>query len=154
MAHEPRYVARPLAEGRQRNRDDVEPEKEIFAKRSFVHAPREVLVRRRQNAHVDADRLTTTDALDLFRFDRTKQFGLRLGTEVSDFVEEERSSVRELEAPNAAVRCPGERPLFVPEHLALDELAWYRRAVDPNERPVAPRACPVNRRRDELLSRP
>ena len=67
---------------------------------------------------------------------------------------EERSGVRELEAPNAAVRCPGERPLFVPEHLALDEIAWYRRAVDPNERPVAPRACPVNRRRDELLSRP
>jgi hypothetical protein len=100
------------------------------------------------------DGLSTADTLDLLCFDRPQQFGLRLGTEVSDFVEQKGSGVGELEASNAAIGRSGERPLLMAEHLALDEIAWYRRAVDANERPVAPRAGSVNCRGDELLPRP
>ena len=48
---------------------------------------------------------------------------------------------------------PGERPLLVPEQLALDQLARHRRAVQRDERPATPRAPFVQRARDQLLAR-
>src|SRR6478752_1570415 len=74
--------------------------------------------------------------------------------QIPHFVEEQRAGVCELEPPDPAVRRTGERALLVAEHLALDEIARDRRAVDPHERPVAPRAPEMDRRRDELLARP
>src|SRR5262249_29657305 len=51
-----------------------------------------------------------------------------------------------------SLRRARERAPLVTEHLALDEIAWDRCAVDANERPVATRAAHVNGGGDELFS--
>src|SRR5690606_37926604 len=45
-----------------------------------------------------------------------------------------------------------ERPLFVTEELALDQVCRYGRTVDPDERPGAAPARAVYRPRDQLLA--
>src|SRR5213079_1385492 len=62
-------------------------------------------------------------------------------------------AVRLLELPEVARRRAGERALLVAEQLRFDQLRGDRRAVDADERPLAPRAALVDRARDELLAR-
>src|SRR6185369_9760553 len=110
------------------------------------------VVRRRKNSHVDLDRLSAADALDLLRFDRTQKLCLRLRAEIADFVEQQRAGVRELEPSETPLGGAGKCAALMPEHFTLDQVARNRRAVDAHERPLAPRALRVNRRGDELLS--
>ena len=76
------------------------------------------------------------------------------GREVADLVEEDRASVRDLEAADAALEGARERAALVAEELALDERAGERGAVDRDERTVAAGAARVDRARDELLAGP
>ena len=76
------------------------------------------------------------------------------GRQVADLVEEDRASVRDLEAADAALEGARERTALVAEELALDERAGERGAVDRDERTVAAGAARVDRARDELLAGP
>jgi len=62
--------------------------------------------------------------------------------------------VRELEHAGPAIVGSGERSLFVPEDLALEERLGNRRAVDRDKRKRRPRTQLVNGPRDELLAGP
>src|SRR5262249_14733607 len=84
---------------------------------------------------------------------RAQQLCLRLAAEISDFIQEQRASMRELEPPDATIGRTSEGAALMPEHLALDEIAWNRRTVHPHVRPIAPWASGMNRRSDELLAR-
>ena len=82
-----------MSPGRSRSggtvdRNHVQPEEQVLAERAVGDRAREILVRRRDDAHVDADRLAAADALDLLRLDRAQQLRLRLGAQVADLVEE------------------------------------------------------------------
>ena len=80
-------------------------------------------MRRRDDAHVDRERLGAADALERALLEHAQQLGLRLGRHVADLVEEDRAAVRGLEAADAARVGAGERALLVAEELALEELA-------------------------------
>src|SRR5205085_3113460 len=112
----------------------------------------EVLVRRREDAHVDVDDVLAADARDLAALERAEHLRLRHEIHVADLVEEERAAVRLLEEAAALALRAGERALLVTEELALDELARDRRAVHLHERLLLARAEPVDRPRDELLA--
>ena len=99
-----------------------------------VDALREVLVRRRQHAHVDVDDVLAADARDLPRLHRAQHLGLRHEVHVADLVEEERPAVRLLEEAAALLLRAGEGAPLVAEELTLDELARDGRAVDLHER--------------------
>ena len=121
------------------NRNHIQAEEQILAKAAVGHRATEVLVRRRQNAHIDFDRLAAAHALDLTRFDGAQQLGLRFGAEVADLVEKERAGVREFEPAEATIGRARECPAFVPEHLAFHQIARDGRTVHANERTIAPR---------------
>src|SRR5205823_9366312 len=117
MPHERRNVARTLAQWRHGHRDDVEPEEKILPESSFRGGARQILVRRGDDADVDANRLASADTLDLLRLDRAQQLRLCLGAEVADLVEKERPGMGELESSDAPIGRPGKRALLVTEHL-------------------------------------
>src|SRR5690606_33311927 len=59
VCRERRDILAPLAQCRQAHREDAEPVPEVLAKPSFGHHGPKVLVRRGDNAHVNADRRLT-----------------------------------------------------------------------------------------------
>ena len=65
-----------LAQGGRADWDHGESEVQIFAKRSFLDLFFEILVRRRDDAHVNFDRLLRADALDLTFLQHAEHLGL------------------------------------------------------------------------------
>ncbi len=143
MPHERRDVVRTLAKRRYRERDDVEPEVQILPERAVGNRAREILVRGREDANIDADRLAATDSLDLARLDRPQKLRLRLGAEVADLVEQQRTTVGQLEASDPTLGRSGERTALVTEHSRSRRgLAGSRRSS--RERTDGP--CATHRR--------
>ena len=105
---------------------------------------------RRRARH--ADRLLAADALQLAVLQDAQQLGLRRFVQVADLVEKDRAAVGQLELAAAHRRRAGERPLFVAEQLALDELGRNGRAVDLHERARRHRALAMDVRRQQLLA--
>src|SRR5690606_19993060 len=112
----------------------------------------EIAVRRRDQAHVDALGLGTADALEFGFLDRAEQLDLDLEGDLRDFVQEQGTAVRELEATGTARDGARKGATFVTEELALDEPRRDRGAVDPDEGRVAALRPVMQRLRDELFS--
>src|SRR5450759_1927893 len=144
-------VVAALPEWRDLQRDHLQPEVEILAKGSRPHRTLEIVVRRRNNAHISANDSVPAHALDFLRLDRAQQLCLRVGAEVPHFIEEQGSAMRQLEPADASLRRAGERAPLVAEHLALHEIARNGRAVHAHERLFASRAPIVDRARNKLL---
>ena len=103
------------------------------------------------DADIDLERARSAEALELALLEHAQDLGLRDQREVGHLVEEERAAVRELEASFLASRGAGERALLVSEQLGLEERLGQRRAVDGDERAVAPSRALVDRARHQLL---
>ena len=125
---------------------------EILAEVALLDLLFEVLVRRRDHAHVDVHRLRRSQPLDLALLQHAQHLGLRLQAHVADFVEEDGAAIRLLELAHLPLGGARERSLFVAEQLRLDEVFGNRGAVDLHEALAAPRAQAMNRPRDELLA--
>ena len=147
-------VLHAIPERRQRQRNHVEAKVEILAEHAFAHRAREILVGGGDDPHVDADRLGAAQSLDLFGLDRAQQFGLGFRSQIPHFVEQQRTGVGHLEPADPASGGSGKRAALVAEHLALDQVARDRRAVDAHEWAITPRTRFVDRRRHELLAGP
>ena len=152
MADQWRDVFRPLAQRRNVDRQHVQPEPQVFAKLSLPHRLLQILVRRGDDAHVHFERTLPADPLDDPALQHAQQLRLRLRAQVTDFVEKQRTAVRQLEAALAPVRGAREGAALVTEHFRLDQIARQGGAVLGDERLAAARAEPVDRRRDELLA--
>src|SRR4051794_35333378 len=96
-----RGVGRARAQGRHLQADDVEAVEEVLPKLSLRDHVLEVAIRRGDYAHVDADRLVASDALELAFLQEAQQLYLHRGRDLADLVEEERAVVRLEEAPVA-----------------------------------------------------
>ena len=95
---------RALAQRGQANRHDVEAVEEVLAERPAGDELLQIAVGRRDEAHVDADRLDAADALELALLQHAQELHLHLDRDLADLVEEERAAVGELEAPRLARR--------------------------------------------------
>jgi hypothetical protein len=82
---------------------DVEPVIEILAKASFSHFDREIAIGRRDETHVDANRLVAADALERSLLQHAEKLHLQRERDLADFVEEERAAVRLLEPADASL---------------------------------------------------
>src|SRR5581483_8533790 len=112
----------------------------------------EILVRRGDHAHVDANRLLSADALERLLLQHPQHLRLRLEAHVADLVEEQRAAVRELEFSLPLIDRAGERALAMTEELRLDQLLRNRRAVHIDERLLRAMREPVQCARDDLLA--
>src|SRR5262245_34972045 len=149
---EERDVFDPLPQRRNVDGKDVEPVEEILAERFLRDLLFEVPMRGGDDAHVDVDRLRTSEPLDLTFFEHAQQLDLHVRWQIADLVEKDRGIVSQLEASDLPGERTGEGTLFTAEPLTLDERARNRRAVDAHHHPPPARAHVVNLRRDELLA--
>jgi hypothetical protein len=155
-ARQHRDVLAPLAQRRQAQADHVQPVEQVLAEAAGAHALLEVLVRRRDHAHVALQGLVATDAVELAVRQHAQQPRLQVEGHVADLVEKQRAAVGLLEAAAAHGLRAGEGAALVAEEFALEQVLRDRRGVDRDEgalaAEIAARAVAVQRARDQLLA--
>src|SRR5262249_46551994 len=124
----------------------------VLAKLSRCNAVLEPPIRRSDEAHVDRSRLQTADTGYLALFDGAKKLGLTRERQLTNLIEEDRSSVGRLQETALRLRCSCESATFVAEQLALEEGLGKRRAVDANEWSTRARGLTVQAPRQDLLT--
>ena len=90
-------------------------------------------MRRRDDAHVDLDRVRVADALELALLQHAQQLRLQRRAHRPDLVEEQRALVRLLEASLARADGAGERAAHVAEELRFEQRLGNRAAVERDE---------------------
>ena len=128
-----------VAEPRHLDAHNIEPMIEVFAEGAFAHGILEILVRRRHDPDVDADRRLTADAKELALGQYAQKASLQRRCHVADLVEEQGAAIGLFEAADAALRGARERAFLVAEEFRLEQLRSERRGIERHERPAAPR---------------
>ncbi len=122
-----------FAQGRDIDRNHVEPVVEVFAKRSVFERGAQVAIGGSDQPHVDLDGARAAQALEFALLQHAEKFDLDGGRHVSDFIEKESAFVGEFEFARLAGGGSGEGPFFVAEEFALQKILGDRRAVDFDE---------------------
>ena len=123
MLNEHRNVIAAITQGRQLHGNDVQTVIEVLSERSLGHHLREVGIRSGDDPHVDLDRLTVADTLELALLERAQQLCLERAAHRPDFVEEERAFVRLFESSLARADRAGERAANMAEELGFQEVS-------------------------------
>src|SRR5689334_1079329 len=103
----------PIAQGRNLQVYDVEPEQQILAEFPFADRVGENAVRCRDNSNVDRDWPVAADAVDDPFLDGAQQLGLQPNLHLGDFVEQERAAIRFLEFADATGERAGKGTFLV-----------------------------------------
>ena len=82
----------------------IQAVEQVLAEQLGRHGLLEVLVRGRDDPHVDLDRLAAAHALDHLLLEHAQQLGLERQVHVADLVEEHRALVRQFELARASAR--------------------------------------------------
>jgi hypothetical protein len=153
VVHEQRDVLAPLPERRDLHAHDVEAVEQVLAEAPGGGLGLEVPGRRRQHAHVHPAGLRLADGADLLLLEHAQQLGLERQRQLADLVEEQRAAVGLGEEPAPRAVGAGERPLGVPEELALEQRLRDRGAVHGDEGVVPARGLRVDGAGEHLLAR-
>ena len=122
------HVGRPLAQRRDFQIDDVEPEQQVLAEAAVAHRLGEIAVGGGDDADVDRHRPRAADAVDDALLDRAQQLGLQPHVHLGDFVEQQRAAVGLLEFADPPRHRAGEGALLVAEQFGFEQLSpgWRR----------------------------
>ena len=152
MGDQLRDVAATLAQRRHVDRDHVEPVEQVLAKPALLDFRAEVLVGRRDHAHVHRQRLSRSDPGDHAFLQRAQHFRLCGEAHITDLIEKQRAAVRKLELARAIGKRAGEAALHVAKQLTFDQLGGDCRTIDLDEGSRGAWVQRVNRARDQLLA--
>ncbi len=137
MFGQERNILAAFTEWRENERNDVDAIVEVFSELRFSNKVIKILVRRCHDADIDLDWLNPPDSCKFALLDDTQELRLRDRTQVTDFVQEQRSGVRQFKLSDASGCGIRERPFFVAEEFAFYERFRQRRAVQGNEGALA-----------------
>ena len=152
MANEHGDIARAVTQRRGKDRENLEPIKEIAAKLLFGDHLCQIAIGGGDQANIDVDGAGATEALDFPFLQSAQKLGLQVEREFADFIEEERALVREFEAAHFAGDGSGKRALLVAEQLALDQAGRNGRTVELDKGALAARTEPVNGARQQFFA--
>ena len=139
-----RDIAVSFPQGRQVDGKDIQPVVKIGAKLLLLdHAP-QVLIGRRDHAHVHWDGAAATKALDLPLLQNAQEFRLEFQGKVADFIEEQRAAIRGLEASLTVGNGARKGASLVSEELTLHQRRGNCGAIDGHEWLLPPRAGGVD----------
>src|SRR5690348_13353480 len=122
MLDQQRHVALACPERRQGNDLERKAVEKVGAELSLVDLSRQILVGRRDDPDVYADRLGGADPRDLAIFDGAEKPVLGRHGKRSKLVQEQGPAVRLLEAAMPRLGRPCEAPGLMTEQLGLDEI--------------------------------
>ena len=115
-------IGRAIAQRRDLQVDDVEPEQQILAESAFAHRIGEVAVRGCDDADVDRHRPGAADPVDHALLDGAQQFRLQPHVHFGDFVEQQRAAGGFLEFADAPRDRAGEGALLVAEQFGFQQM--------------------------------
>ena len=104
-------VTQAIAQGRKLNGKNGQAVIEVFAKLLLRDTLLQVGIGRRDYADIDFEVLVPSKPLDLALFEEPEDFALQREGHIADFVEEERASMRRVDAPDARLYGAGEGAL-------------------------------------------
>src|SRR5262249_18061313 len=142
----------PLAQRRHLDHEDRDAIVEILAERALRHRRPEIFVGRGDETDVRPDGLAAAHLEELAALDDSQELGLERRAQLAQLVDEEGPGVGQREDAFTMLRRAGERALHVAEQVALHQPFGNRRAVERDQRPIAPGARVVDRAGDELLA--
>ena len=145
---------RGAVQGRNVDLENTQAEEQVLAELTGGNQRTERPVGGRDHPDVGLPRWRVAHRSHFTVLDGSQKLHLEARCNIADLVQEHRAPVRQLEKPLAVSYPAGERPLDVPEELALDERRAERRQTDRQKRPVAPAAMTVNCPRDQFLATP
>src|SRR5262249_22421784 len=151
--HELGDVVHPLAQGRYRDRQDIEPVVEIIAQRAVLQRLKRILVGGRHDPPVVVGLALSDKASYVPLLEDAQNLRLGTGLHLRHLVEEQGAAVSELETALAALDRAREGALLVAEDLALQQSLGNGRAVDGHERALPARRQRMHRSGNELLPR-
>src|SRR3546814_8599162 len=120
MADERGDVLEAIGEAGNLEHDHAEAEEQVFAEFAVGDRSAKILMRRRDDAHIDLAHLAAADADDRPVFEHAEQLDLHVETHVADFVETVGAAVACLEIADAAGGGAGARAFFMDDELGLD----------------------------------
>ena len=135
--HEHWNLLDALAQGRDRDLDDVQAEEQILPEASLPYEFRQVPVGGRDDPNVDVDVVVPSQACEFRVLQHLEEHCLEARRHLADLVQKDGAGVGEFELPVLARRSTRERPFFVAEELALQQRFWERRTVDLDEGTLA-----------------
>src|SRR4029453_6207971 len=106
-----------VAERRNLDLDDVDPEEEILAKSAAAHVFPDVPVRGSDETSIERPRLSGTQPADDALLQRAQELCLKHRVHLAELVEEEAAAVRRLEEAFVRALGAGESALLVAEQL-------------------------------------
>src|SRR3954466_891280 len=118
-----------LAKSGDVEREDVQAEKEIAAKRAVLHGSIEIAICGGQDTSVYGDAAGTSNRADLFFLNGSQEFGLQVGRKFTNLVEKDRTAIRDREQTIFRLRRSGKGAFHVTEQFALDQIRGYGTAV-------------------------
>ena len=115
MVGQQRQILQAVAQRRERDGDDRQPEEEILAEAPLGNLQAQILLGRRHDPQVELDRLGRAHPADLPLVERAQQLGLHVERQIVQLVDEQRAALAHLERAAALVGGAGEGPLLVAE---------------------------------------
>jgi hypothetical protein len=110
MLHQVGDVVLPLPKRRDPCREDIEAVEEIRPEPTGFDLRLQIPVGRRDEAHVDTDRLTAAHPFEFLLLQHPQQPGLALRRQFPDLVQKQGAVVRQLEATHPPLQRGGKGP--------------------------------------------
>ena len=114
--HQQIDIVATLPERGQMNRHHVEPIKQIFAETAALDLRFEILVRRRNDAHIDLDARHAADAFEFLLLQHPQKLDLHLKRHLGHFVQKKRSLVGSSKRPGFEETAPVNAPFSCPKN--------------------------------------
>ena len=132
-----RNVVAAHPEGRNRDGKNPQPVIEVAAELSRVDHFGEVAIRGGHQAHVYRNRARTADPFELLFLQCAQNLGLEFQGKVADLIQEECSSMGQLQPSDLLSDRSRESAFFVAEQLALEKPGGNGRAIKSDEGMIA-----------------
>src|SRR5260370_19159287 len=138
MLHKLRDISFPVAERRQRNRENIQPIVEVFAEFTVLDHLPQVSIGGGHDANVHLSGACTADCFELALLEHSEDLRLKFQRHISDFVEKQSATIRQREAPNVRIEGARESSPFIPEKLAFYNPRRHRAPVTFDQLPPSP----------------
>ncbi|HWZ54963.1 MAG TPA: hypothetical protein VNZ63_02775 [Verrucomicrobiae bacterium] len=152
MIGERQNIGAALAERRNLESENVEPEKKIFTEVAGLHGGGKIDVGEGDKASFDTQGFRAAEAFERALLQNAKELALRSRRECRDFIENDAAVATELEAAELAFDRAGKGAAFVAEEFAFDKLRRKAGAIDFQERRVTSRAEFMNQPGEMVLT--
>ncbi len=153
MLNQQRDVADALAQRRNAQSNNVQPEIQVFAEKPRFDLRLQIAVGRGNESHVHASvSAVRADALNFAGLKKAEQHDLHARAHLADFVEEHGAVGCHLEQARLVAIRAGEAAAHVSEQLRLDQGIRQSGAVQRHERPGRPAAALMDQTSDNFFA--